>query len=247
MKYQKRIQWDRYRPELLKVGFIFALAVTLMAFNYTTNLPVYDALSVAPEIEETMIIPPPTVHKKKVPLPSPPPPPKLISTTEIEPVTEDVIEFEPEVDIEEDLTPIIDEYSNTSAPAPIVEPPAETLEEETPIIIAERMPVYGSCDLEDEENQRRDCTSQNIMKHIYKNVKYPDRARNYETQGTVVVSFVVNKEGNVEDIKIIKDIGMGCGEEVKRVVQQLDKFLPGKQNGRPVSVIYRIPVKFHLQ
>ena len=109
------------------------------------------------------------------------------------------------------------------------------------------MPIYGGCDIDQEENERRDCTSQNLIKHIYKNVKYPIPARDYGVQGTVVVSFIVNKSGMVEDIKIMKDIGMGCGDEVIRVIGKLDKFLPGKQNGRPVSVIDRIPVNFTLQ
>jgi len=194
-----------------------------------------------------LIVPPPTVHEKRV-LP-PPPPPKITTVVDIEPVTEPIVKFESKVEIKEDVKTIVDEYANDPVPepAPIVELIKEEEPEESgPLLMAERMPIYGSCDVDSEENERRDCTSQNLIRHIYENVKYPALAREYETEGTVVVSFIVNKLGQVEDIQIVKEIGMGCGDEVKRVINKLGKFLPGKQNGRPVSVIYRLPVKFKL-
>ena len=57
----------------------------------------------------------------------------------------------------------------------------------------------------------------------------------------------MNKIGDVEDIEIVRDIGFGCGDEVIKAIKKLGKFKPGKQNGRPVSVLYRFPVKFSLQ
>lgn len=248
MKYQKRLHWDRHRPEFLKIGFIFALAIALMAFNYTTETPDLELMEMGDPLEpDFLVVPPPTFQKKKVPLPSPPP--KITAIVDIEPVTEPIVKFEPKEEFKKDVETIIDEYANDPIPepAPIVELiKKETPEDNTPLLMAERMPIYGSCDVDSEENDRRDCTNQNLLKHIYGNVKYPALAREYGTQGTVVVSFIVNKVGQVEDIKIVKEIGMGCGDEVKRVINKLGQFLPGKQNGRPVSVIYRLPVKFSL-
>ncbi len=249
MKYQKRIHWDRHRPEFLKLGFIFALAITLMAFNYTSSPPVFEPLDLEPLSEDLLIIPPTTTHQKKVPLP-PPPPPKITAVVDIEPTTDPIVKFENKTDFEDKTKVVIDDYANDPAPepAPIVELVIEDTPKETgPVLMAERMPIYGSCDMDSEENLRRDCTNQNLINHIYENVKYPPIARGNGIEGTVVVSFIVNKEGYVEDVEILRNIGSGCGKEVKRVINKLGRFLPGKQNGRPVSVIYRMPVKFNLQ
>ena len=249
MKYQKRIHWDRHRPEFLKLGFIFALAITLMAFNYTSSPPVFEPLDMGPLPEDVLIIPPTTAHQKKVPLP-PPPPPKITTVVDIEPTTEPIVKFEKKVDFEEKTKVVIDDYANDPTPesAPIVElVKVDTPEETGPVSMAERMPIYGSCDVDSEEHLRRNCTNKNLINHIYENAKYPPLARRNGIEGTVVVSFIVNKEGNVEDIEILRNIGSGCGEEVKRVINKLGRFLPGKQNGIPVSVIYRLPVKFNLK
>jgi len=249
MKYQKRLHWDRHRPEFLKIGFIFALAIALMAFNYTSSPPILEPMDLEPMDAEILITPPITVHQKKE-VPPPPPPPKIKSIVNIEPTTEPIIKFEPKVEIQKDVKTEIDVYANNPVPEPA--PKVELIKPEepkniSPLIMAERMPIYGSCDIDSDEIERRDCTSQNLIKHIYGNVKYPALARGSEIEGTVVVSFIVNKQGNVEDVKIVRGIGGGCGEEVKRVIEKLGQFLPGKQNGRPVSVIYRLPVKFSFE
>lgn len=249
MKYQKRLHWDRHRPEFLKIGFIFALAIALMAFNYTSTPPILEPMDVEPLEKDVLTIPPITVHQKKK-VPTPPPPQKVKPIVNIEPTDEPIIKFEPKVEIQENIDADEDVYASNPIPEPA--PKVELIKmdepiDDSPVLMAERMPIYGSCDVDLDEKLRRDCTSQNLLKHIYENVKYPALARGAEIEGTVVVSFVVNKQGNVEDVKIVRGIGGGCGKEVKRVIEKLGQFLPGKQNGRPVSVIYRLPVKFRLE
>lgn len=248
MKYQNRIHWHRHRPEFLKVGFIFSLAIIFMAFNYTSHAPVYEPFEIEELDGELEIIPPATTHEKKKVLP--PPPPEKINVVEVEPTTEPDIKFVEKVEFKEEVKEAIkDEFASepVEEKAPVVELVKEEPEEEVALIFAERMPVYGGCDVDEDEDVRRDCTSKNLIKHTYEHVHYPALAREYETQGTVVVSFIVNKQGYVEDVKIVKDIGMGCGDEVIKAIKKLGRFLPGKQNGKPVAVIYRLPVKFSLE
>ena len=249
MKYHKRLSWDRHRPEFFKLSLIFALAITFMAFNYT-----YDRNPIVPfdgpVIEEDWIITPPiTQQEKKVPTLPPPPKPKLLISPIIEPEAEPKIVFEPKVEAPKAENYLVDEFANDTEPviAPMVVPaePEEVID--VPVSMAERMPVYIGCDLDAEESERRDCTGRSLLKHLYDHVKYPIIAREITLEGTVVVSFVVNKKGEIGQIEILRDIGMGCGEEVKKAVKKLKGFYPGKQNGRPVSVIYRVPVKFKLQ
>ena len=66
-------------------------------------------------------------------------------------------------------------------------------------------------------------------------------------EGLVILQFVVNKEGEVSDIAVVKKLGSGTDEEAIRVAKTLPKFAPAKQNGRPVSFRYTLPVRFGLQ
>jgi periplasmic protein TonB len=85
-----------------------------------------------------------------------------------------------------------------------------------------------------------------LIAYIAKNTKYPAIARENNIEGRVFISFVVEKDGNISDVKVIRGIGGGCDEEAKRVIKSLPKFSPGKQNGRPVRVQFNVPVNFKL-
>ena len=67
----------------------------------------------------------------------------------------------------------------------------------------------------------------------------------------MVVQFVVNTDGTVTDVSVVRDIGAGCGEEAVRIVNLMnsmnDKWTPGKQRGRPVRVMFTLPIRFKLQ
>lgn len=81
---------------------------------------------------------------------------------------------------------------------------------------------------------------------LYSEIRYPKRAREVRIEGRVIVEYIVNEKGEVEDPKIIRGIGGGCDEEVLRAIK-LMKFTPGIQNGRFVKVKISQPVTFKLQ
>ena len=84
-----------------------------------------------------------------------------------------------------------------------------------------------------------------VSKFLTENIKYPETARNEGVQGMVYVAFVVEKEGSITGVRVIKGIGSGCDEEAIRVVKMM-KFNPGKQNGKAVDVQFNLPIKFSL-
>ncbi|MBX2954253.1 MAG: energy transducer TonB [Leadbetterella sp.] len=86
-----------------------------------------------------------------------------------------------------------------------------------------------------------------LMKYLNKNVKYPAVAQRANVGGKVVLRFVVEKDGSVAQISVLKSVGFGCDEEAVRVVKSMPKWSPGKQNGRPVRVWYTLPVTYTLQ
>lgn len=87
---------------------------------------------------------------------------------------------------------------------------------------------------------------QALMKHIQKELLYPEEARTNNIEGRVIVSFVVDTSGQLTDLKILSGPGYGTSEEVLRVMRQMPRWKPGYQNGKPVRVFYRLPVTFKL-
>jgi protein TonB len=119
-------------------------------------------------------------------------------------------------------------------------------EEDKPLIMAERMPAMQECVQIPDEASRRKCTEKMLIKYIYDHLTYPRQARENDIEGTTVLSFVVSKSGKIEDIKILRDIGGRCGIAAMDAIKKLPVWSPGKQNGRPVKVIYTIPIKFQI-
>jgi protein TonB len=82
---------------------------------------------------------------------------------------------------------------------------------------------------------------------LAKNIEYPEQAKKEKITGRVFVSFVVEKNGEVSNVKILRGIGGGCDEEALRVVSKMPKWKPGKDDyGNSVRVQYNLPIKFAL-
>ena len=98
-----------------------------------------------------------------------------------------------------------------------------------------------------DENLRESCAQRALVEFIYRNLKYPALAKENRVVGTVVVTFVVETDGTLSDIRVVRDIGSGCGEEAARVVELSDgQWVPGVQRGRLVRVQYNLPVKYSM-
>ncbi len=86
-----------------------------------------------------------------------------------------------------------------------------------------------------------------LFDYITKNLQYPLEGREGMVTGTVVVKFVVEKDGTLTNVQLLRDIGMGCGKEAVRMVKGMPKWIPGKNNGKAVRSIYTLPVNFDLK
>lgn len=83
-------------------------------------------------------------------------------------------------------------------------------------------------------------------KFIQRNMRYPSMAQENGTQGKVFISFVVEVDGSITDVKLLKGIGNGCDEEAMRVIKKSPRWKPGQQNDRKVRVRYNMPLSFQL-
>lgn len=85
-----------------------------------------------------------------------------------------------------------------------------------------------------------------MFEFLINNLQYPKYAREKDISGKVIATFVVDKDGNIKESKILKGIGGGCDEEVIRLINSMPKWTPGKQNGKNVAVQYSMPFSFNL-
>jgi protein TonB len=106
--------------------------------------------------------------------------------------------------------------------------------EKVPFFVVEEMPQFPGGDGE-------------LMKFIGENIAYPEDAITNNIQGRVIIKFVVNPDGSIDRIEVLRGIDSSLDNEAVRVVKALPKFIPGKQGGVPVPVWFCLPVLFRLE
>jgi TonB family protein len=85
-----------------------------------------------------------------------------------------------------------------------------------------------------------------VQEYFATNMRYPEAARNNAVQGRVIMKFVVNEDGSLSDIQVLRGIGAGCDDEATRLLKNMPRWKPGKQNGQPVKTYFTLPVQFKL-
>jgi len=118
-------------------------------------------------------------------------------------------------------------------------------------MIVEQAPRFPGCeDINGTNVTKENCAQKKMFEYIYANLEYPEEARKNSIEGKVIAQFVVGRRGHIEDIKLVKDIGGGCGEAVIKILESMNdfekKWRPGKQQGRSVRVKYTLPLNFTL-
>jgi TonB family protein len=114
-------------------------------------------------------------------------------------------------------------------------------------VTAQKRTVWGHNELIFEsvdENPEFPGGVKELFAFISSNLKYPLEAQKNDISGKVFIKFIVRKDGSISDLKVLKGLGFGCDEETVRVLSQLPKWKPGKQNGEPVNVMFTMPVNF---
>lgn len=106
----------------------------------------------------------------------------------------------------------------------------------------EELPIAKNCN----SSNKKDCFNEKMREHIKLNFKYPNKAAQNYIQGKVIVSFVINEEGNVVGIETTGGHKI-LQKEAKRIISLLPKFTPAKHKGENVSVTYSVPINFKLR
>ncbi len=221
-KKSKKADLEHKRVIFIQIGLIISLAVVLYAFEYKSyekkELDLGERI-IEDVPEEIIPITEQKVEVQKIVAP------KTITVINI--VDDDVeIEDDIDIDIEADDDTEIEEY------VPIEE--EEEAEEQEIFLVVESPPSFPG----GEAARKR---------FLGENLKYPQMAKESGIQGKVYVTFVVEPNGSVTNIKVLRGIGGGCDEEAVRVTKLMPKWIAGKQRGKPVRVQFNMPIKFTLQ
>ncbi len=223
LKKSPKADLENKRVIFTQIGLIIALALAFLAFEYKS----YDERSIdlmqrtADDITEEII---PITEQK--PPPPPPPPPRQVTVLQ---VVEDDVEVEDDIEIDVD----VDQDTEIEVYIPPVIQDEEINELEI-FTVVESMPEFPG-------------GAQSMMEFIARNIKYPPMARESGIQGRVFVNFVVEPDGSVSNVNVLRGIGGGCDEEAIRVVETMPSWTPGRQRGKAVRVSFNLPVRFTLQ
>ena len=226
IKKSPKADLESKKLTLALIGLVVTLFIVWRVFEYKSyDKQIVDDLQKTVEvIEEEMV----EITKQEQPKSQPPAPKPQVTQIEIVD-NEEEIEEEIEIDAEVSQDEVLEEYDFT---------PPEIEEEE--IVEAEIFKVV-------EEMPEFPGGAAKMMEFIQKNIKYPMMARESDIQGRVFVNFVVEPDGSITNVTVMRGIGGGCDEEALRVVQSMPNWKPGKQRGSAVRCSFTVPIIFKLQ
>ena len=231
----------------LAYGLAFALGLMIIAFSWTTYEADSDYSGLIADFGDEIEMETPRTLEPPPP-PPPPPAPTALQIVESD-LPVETIEFEDmsiseETAIDAPVAPPKKKAAAAPPPPPPPPPPPSASKEIFKVV--EEAPTFPGCEGVADKKERKSCADSKLMAFIYENIKYPPTARENNITGMVVVQFVVEPDGSISNIKALRDVGGGCGEEAIRVIKKMPRWNPGKQRGRPVRVMFTLPVKFKL-
>jgi protein TonB len=196
--------------------------------NNKTAMTEEITLAEPPPIDKTTPPPPPVIPPPPVQQTIKFTPPKVVKDEEVQeppPTQEETKEVQVSTVTQEGSKDVLDVPTD-----PVVVDP----DEGKVFTVVEEMPTFPGGE-------------EKLFEYLRKNIKFPPVARENGIQGRVFVTFVVDKDGKVKEVKVLRGIGGGCDEEALRVIRSMPDWKAGKQNGRPVQVQYNLPVNFTLK
>lgn len=216
---------EKFRGIFFQIGIIIATSLTFLAFEWTTPVYISDLPEPDYEIEGDFEIPIITYSSKPIKPEIIPVAPK-VDPSKINIIKTDPVNPTPEPDPFVDPDPIFD--PNKWTKPELIDP------DPAPIAVAEVMPEFIG-------------GTAKLFEYLGKNLKYPELAKSTGISGKVFVQFVVDKNGKIKNVEIIHGVNPLLDKEALRVVESMPDWKAGRQHGKPVSVIYNLPISFKLK
>lgn len=206
----------------LLIGFVISMGLALLAFEWKFYDPkeLISLGAIQSDFNEILDIP--------LTEQAPPPPPQNMAVPNLVAVADEVLVSEIDLKIDVEITEG-ELLKDVVYEEVLFEPEAEKVEEIFDIVESPATPVGGM---------------QAFYEYVAANLKYPASALRLGVSGKVFVQFVIEKDGSITDVKVLKGIEDACDAEAIRVVKSAPKWEPGRQRGRAVRVYQRLPIVF---
>lgn len=223
-KKSSKADLESKKSIFFEIGLLVAVAVVFLAFEWkTAYTETSDFVTVSLEPEEEVMVPI-TQHLSQ----PPPPPPTLLMFDNLELVEDTFIESDVELS---DPTDIVGDAPSTSFVGSIGDYEEEETDEIITFVPAEDMPQFNG----------------DLKQWLSKHLNYPSQAADMGITGKVFLRFVVEKDGSISQVTVVRSVDKSLDQEAVRVVQSMPKWIPGKQRGKPVRVSYNLPITFELR
>lgn len=229
-KKSQKADLEKKKGLYLEIGLVTILALVLVAFNLRSTEKSDSGLAVqmiSEEMEEEIIQTEEEQQQEPEPEPEQPEPEV---TTELE-----IVDNDAEIENELGIVDAGDDANRQQEEVVITDVGVEDdVVEEEIFVFVEKYPEYPGGETA-------------LYEYLNKSIQYPEMARDNGITGTVVIKFVVEKDGSITKASILREIGGGCGKEALRVVNGMPKWKPGQQSGKAVRTEFTLPVQFELQ
>jgi protein TonB len=216
------------------IGYVLSLALMFVAFEYTQReVKIVDEGKIYDfKMEEDMI---PITHQEETVAPPPAAAPTVMEV--INEVEDDTELPEEEIETTEEVNQAITTVVGTGAPSAVVSGPVG------PVVEADDDDrIYDVA----EQNAEFPGGEEACMKWLHDHIKYPSICQDQGVQGRVYIGFVVNRDGSIVDVKVVKSPDANLSKEAERVVKLMPKWRPAKQGNKTVRQRYNLPVNFRL-
>ncbi len=224
---------ENLRGLFVQAGLVFALVLVIVAIEWKTyDRTASDLGELDVQIDDEII--PITQRDLAPPQPPPPPPPEVIE------VVEDDVELEEELEIQTTETDETEEVE-------VIEMEEEVSDEVLSFAVVESVPVFPGCEGASNNAERQQCFQTEMQRFVAKNYKFPEMARQMGIQGRVYIDFVIEKDGRVSNVRVVRGVDDLLDDEAVRVIKALPKFQPAKQRGKPVRMSFTMPFNLKLQ
>lgn len=227
VKKSPRANLETHKITSIMMGVVVGLAVLFFAFEWSSQARELDESIIVQDIlaEEEIEI----THHDATPPPPPPPPPTIEEPEEIE-VVDEKVDTRIEIQSEDDASK---RQTETYVPPPPPKPKQEEVADEI-FVVVEVQPEFPGGNTA-------------MMKFLSDNIKYPVIAQENGISGRVITNFVVERDGSITDVQVVRGVDPSLDKEAVRVIQSMPRWKPGQQRGSAVRVRFTLPVVFRLQ
>lgn len=244
------VDLDRYRTHFFLLGLVLALGAVILLLEWRQPLPTIEAPE-AQKIErrdDQEIIPittreaPPPPAEKAVKVPD-----QIELVADLEEVEDDFEMGLSETDEDEAVSAFETEYFVQDGPVEVVEQEEEEVAEVFDFVVVEQAPVFPGCDPAADALAGKACFQEQLMRFVQANFEYSEAALALQIRGRIFIEFVVEKDGRVAGVKVLRGLDPLVDQEAVRVLKALPPMKPARQRGNPVRMRFVLPIKTVLE